>query len=49
MKLLLINNLGTVLYTLVYGKKVGEDNLGNTYYISKNKNPKKQKLRESLF
>ena len=32
---LLINNLGTILYTLFYGIKVGEDKLGNIYYISK--------------
>ena len=41
MKLLLVNNLGTVLYTIVFGKKVGEDNLGNTYYISKKKDKRK--------
>ena len=34
---LLINNLGTILYTLFYGIKVGEDKLGNIYYISKKK------------
>ena len=39
---LLINNLGTILYTLFYGIKVGEDKLGNIYYISKKK--KKEKM-----
>ena len=27
--------LGTRLYTLLFGKKVGEDNYGNKYYQSK--------------
>ena len=38
---LLINNLGTTLYTLFYGIKVGEDKLGNIYYISKKKKKRK--------
>ena len=36
-----VNNLGTLIYTLFFGKEVGIDNLGNRYFISKNKPFKK--------
>tara|TARA_S200000501_G_C20703788_1_gene690789 strand:+ start:411 stop:764 length:354 start_codon:yes stop_codon:yes gene_type:complete len=38
---MIINNLGTVIYTIFFGKKVGEDAIGNSYFISK-KNPLKK-------
>ncbi len=41
MSLKVVNNLGTILYTIVFGKKVGKDELGNRYFISK-KNPLKK-------
>ena len=31
------NTVGTSLYTLLYGIKIGEDYLGNSYYESKDK------------
>ncbi len=37
MNILFINNLGTILYTFFFGRKIGKDNIGNTYYISKSK------------
>lgn len=37
MSILFVNNLGTILYTIFFGKKIGKDNFGNRYYISKNK------------
>ena len=37
MKINLVNNLGTVLYTMFFGKEVGKDSIGNRYFISKNK------------
>ena len=40
MNLKAVNNLGTILYTLFFGKEVGKDNLGNRYFIAKN-NPHK--------
>ena len=33
-----VNNLGTILYTIFFGKVVGQDKFGNRYFISK-KNP----------
>ena len=41
MTLRTVNNLGTILYTIFFGKEVGRDNIGNRYYISKNKPFKK--------
>ena len=41
MNILLVNNLGTILYTIFFGKEVGIDSLGNRYYISKKKFKKK--------
>ena len=35
------NSIGTILYSLLNGKKVGEDNQGNKFYIHK-KNTKKR-------
>ena len=32
------NTVGTKLYTLIKGKKIGEDYFGNSYYESKDKN-----------
>ena len=29
------NNLGTLLYSFFYGKKVGQDKNGNKFYIHK--------------
>ena len=38
---MLTNNIGTILYTLLNGKKVGQDLQGNKFYIHK-KNKKKK-------
>ena len=38
---MIINSIGTVLYSLLNGKKVGQDNQGNRFYIHK-KNKKKR-------
>ena len=38
---MITNNIGTILYSLLNGKKVGEDNYGNKFYIHK-KNKKKK-------
>ena len=38
---MIINNIGTILYSLFNGKKVGQDNQGNKFYIHK-KNKKKR-------
>ena len=38
---MIINNLGTVIFSYFFGKKVGEDDRGNKYYLSKNKSSKK--------
>ena len=35
------NGLGTTIYTYFFGVKVGEDDRGNTYFISKHKPYKK--------
>ena len=32
---MIINNIGTILYSLLNGKKIGEDNLGNKFFIHK--------------
>ena len=36
-----VNNLGTTLYTVFFGKPVGQDKFGNRYYVSKKKTLKK--------
>lgn len=38
---MITNNLGTLIYSFLYGKKVGEDKNGNKFYIHK-KNDKKK-------
>ena len=38
---MITNNIGTILYSFLNGKKVGEDNQGNRFYIHK-KNKKKR-------
>ena len=38
---MLTNNIGTILYSLLNGKKIGEDNQGNKFYIHKKNNKKK--------
>ena len=38
---MITNSIGTILYSLLNGKKVGEDNQGNKFYIHK-KNIKKK-------
>ena len=30
-----VNNLGTILHTILFGKVVGQDKFGNRYFISK--------------
>ena len=32
----MLNNLGTIINTLLFGNKIGEDIFGNTYYRNKN-------------
>ena len=32
---MIINNLGTLIYSFFYGKKVGQDQNGNKFYIQK--------------
>ena len=32
----MFNNIGTIINTLLFGKKTGEDGFGNIYYINKN-------------
>ena len=36
-----VNNLGTTLYTVFFGKPVGQDKFGNRYYVSKKKPSRK--------
>ena len=38
---MITNNIGTILYSLFNGKKIGEDYQGNKFYIHK-KNKKKR-------
>ena len=38
---MITNNIGTILYSFLNGKKVGEDNQGNKFFIHK-KNKKKR-------
>ena len=38
---MLVNSIGTILYSIFNGKKVGEDNQGNKFYMHK-KNKKKR-------
>ena len=38
---MITNNIATILYSFLYGKKVGEDNQGNRFFIHK-KNKKKR-------
>ena len=32
----MLNNLGTIISTFLFGKRIGEDNFGNIYYLNKN-------------
>ena len=41
MNLKFVNNLGTIVYTVFFGKEVGKDSIGNRYFIAKN-NPLKK-------
>ena len=36
MNLKFVNNLGTIVYTIFFGKEVGKDEIGNRYFIAKN-------------
>ena len=38
---MITNGIGTILYSLIKGKKVGQDNHGNTFYVHR-KNKKKR-------
>ena len=42
-----VNNLGTILYTIFFGKPVGKDSFGNRYFISKKNSLKKEKKKEA--
>ena len=33
----MFNNIGTIINTILFGKKTGEDSFGNIYYINKSK------------
>ena len=41
MNTILVNNLGTIMYTLVFGKEIGRDAFGNRYFVSRKKKSKK--------
>ena len=32
---MITNNIGTILYSILNGKKIGQDNQGNKFYIHK--------------
>ena len=38
---MITNNLGTVIYSFLYGKKVGQDKNGNKFYVNRYNNKKK--------
>ena len=38
---MITNNIGTILYSILNGKKIGEDNQGNKYYVHKKNNKKR--------
>ena len=38
---MITNNIGTILYSFLNGKKVGEDNQGNRFFIHKKNNKKR--------
>ena len=38
---LINNNIGTILYSFLKGKKVGQDKIGNKFYVHKNNENKK--------
>ena len=38
---MIVNNIGIILYSLLNGKKVGEDQQGNRFYIHKRTNKKR--------
>ena len=44
---MLVNNLGTIIYTFFFGKEVGKDAFGNRYFLSKNNSNKKWVLYKS--
>ena len=35
------NNIGTILYSLLNGKKIGQDNQGNKFFVHKKNNEKR--------
>ena len=37
----MINSLGTLIYSFLFGKKVGIDSIGNTFFVHKKKHTKK--------
>ena len=45
---LIVNNLGIIIYTFLFGKQVGNDNKGNRFFINKNKNKKWVLYKENI-
>ena len=43
-----INSIGTLVYTLIYGKKISEDQYGNFFYVSKKNNDKRWVLYKKV-
>lgn len=38
----MFNKIGTLINTKLFGKRIGKDNFGNVYYVSKNNKQKKR-------
>ena len=38
----MFNNIGTLINTKLFGRRIGKDNFGNVYYVSKNNKQKKR-------
>tara|TARA_B110000261_G_C12810590_1_gene248159 strand:+ start:155 stop:508 length:354 start_codon:yes stop_codon:yes gene_type:complete len=38
----MLNNIGTLLSTKMFGRNIGKDDFNNTYYVSRNKKIKKR-------
>ena len=45
---MLTNNLGTLIYSFLFGKKVGQDKNGNKFYINKYNSKKKWVIYNKL-
>jgi len=45
---MIVNNIGTILYSFLKGKKVGQDQQGNRFYIHRNNKKKRWVLYKKL-